>query len=758
MSLSNQVTNYNFKLAIYEELHKKTLEELLLRFTPEIRKQYEDSILWKSFVESLASELAQSRFEIKEALKQLNLQKAIDVFLNMWNGIVGISRENVTDAVTGELRPETDAEYRQRLVDSVFWDKISNLALKKTMLLKLGRDATVTDSGTPADTFKVLPEQAIAKLTADWDLRYFTDEIITFGFVGPSFTAKCVSDDGSTLVYSDYVGPDTQPAWIQGNNTNLFRAIPTGPPAAGKVELISLGAFDTAESMAQVSHDQHNQAFWRIYDAGNEGPPDPTPRTFRPTTYTVSGIYSVTNPTYAYDTNVNSYAEVLGGSWQSGSPSIFTVSGFTGPAGGATSVNLIVKVRGPSSAWFASYKYSKNNGVNWTTISVPIIIGGGINDAGLAEGTVTIALPLDQDLSQVRVQVMNEGTYTDEFGSSYTPTYVYDVRIEGYGWPAPGVSLWTAEYGGAMKLQYGVAAREYKIPTVVGEAFDITFDVLAGSVYVTLGTTSGGTQLGGPTLYNVGTGHTISIIAGSAPNDCYLRFYQAGTTIGYVDNVSCLQDGPITSGTLKHDPLYNTLGFWVNTPGTLLTFVSQDGLTTNYGNFLSNIGGVLTFERNIASGIPSQYDYIKADIAGVSYHLAVLASDPELVTSSNVSIHPKLLSNIYSVNLGVVSLPDSALNEIFDTIFPLAALGNVLIKIVQDVIASFDDWDVIYGNIPYGPIFMGAPTYTGSKTTAGDDWAIDEELYLDNQWTMGDGKKFYGNDGPDDIVTLTRTS
>lgn len=146
-ALSNQVSSYNYKLAIYEDLYDATLEELTLKFTPELRLQYQESILWKSFVEAICSELAQGRFEIKEALKQLNLQKAIDIFLNLWNDITGISKISITNSITGLLEPETDVQYRQRLVNNIFWDKISNIAMKKTLLLKLGLDADVLDSG-----------------------------------------------------------------------------------------------------------------------------------------------------------------------------------------------------------------------------------------------------------------------------------------------------------------------------------------------------------------------------------------------------------------------------------------------------------------------------------------------------------------------------------------------------------------------------------------------------------------------------------
>jgi hypothetical protein len=46
-TLSNEVNNYNFRLAIYEEIYQKTIEDLTLRFTPELRRQYEDSELWR---------------------------------------------------------------------------------------------------------------------------------------------------------------------------------------------------------------------------------------------------------------------------------------------------------------------------------------------------------------------------------------------------------------------------------------------------------------------------------------------------------------------------------------------------------------------------------------------------------------------------------------------------------------------------------------------------------------------------------------
>ncbi len=167
-TLSNQVDSYNYRLAIYEDLYNSTLDALTLLFTPELRLQYEDSILWRSFVQSLCSELAQSRFEIKEALKQLNLQKAVDVFLNLWNNIIGISRINVTNSLTGLLEPETDAQYRQRLMDSIFWDKISNNAMKKTMLLKFGYDGVVSDTGISKATIDAYSSASLnAKLLSN---------------------------------------------------------------------------------------------------------------------------------------------------------------------------------------------------------------------------------------------------------------------------------------------------------------------------------------------------------------------------------------------------------------------------------------------------------------------------------------------------------------------------------------------------------------------------------------------------------------
>lgn len=451
-TLSNQVDSYNFRIATYEDLYDATLEELTLKFTPELRLQYQDSILWKSFVESLCSELAQGRFEIKEALKQLNLQKAVDVFLNLWNNITGISRMNLTDIDTGLPVPETDAQYRQRLVDSIFWDKVSNVALKKTMLLKLGYDADIIDAGMNADNFRNVPEPATSGRTVGYGGAFRPGEVIWFLNVGPDASATCVSDDGTTLVFTNYRPP----------------------------------------------------------------------------------------PLYA------------------------PVSG-----DGATPYGL------------------------WSDTS----FAAAVPTASASGGQITHGL--------------------------------------------------------------------------------VTCD-LANLV--------------------------PEVIAGSS-----------------------------------------------------LTFVGSGA----QGIAISFISGILTFER-VGTVLPAKYDVVKAAIpslGGVVEPIAVLTSDVVILTSTSTSVHSKILSNIYSVNLGAKQLDDAALNVIYDEISPLAALGNVLTKILQDVSTSFNDWNTTFGNIPYGPIFMAAPSYGGlAKTTAGDNWAIGEELYLDNQWDMGDGKIFYGNDGPDDLAVLTRTS
>ena len=742
-TLSNQEDNYNFKLAIYEEIYKKTLDDLLLRFTPEIRKQYEDSQLWRSFVQALCSELAQSRFEIKEALKQLNLQKAVDVFLNMWNGIIGISRNNLTDPDTGLLVSETDAEYRQRLVDNVFWDKISNLALKKTMLLKLGYDGTVLDAGTPPDAFKIIPEKVPAKFSAHHGLMYFPGENIGFLFIGPNGAATCVSDDGTTLTYTGYSGPAGTPYNLIGGPLsnglvwNSFVATPTAAPVLGFAELIAMGGFDTSVSMNN----------WVSWDLGSEGPLDLTTiYTFRPTThYAPVGLYygGVTNPTYAYDTNLSSYANLEA---QSAYIDLYGI-----PAQGVSfaTLNLIIRIRHYVTGGYLGV--SLNGGGSW---SYP---GPAGNLGDVFDGTYTIPLSGSQDLSLIVVRVFNYGTITINFDEGIylnTPAYVYDVRVEGSGVPMPGLSAWSSEYGGSMKLRYGIASREYMVSSTAGQACTLKFVVRAGNVYVSVGSVFGAQvqDVIAEALYGPGS-YSIGPVAFTAPS--YISFHVRGTEVAYIDNVSCLGTDA-SAGIITHTPLVNPFGFWVTTPGTVLEFVAANGITKTYGKFVSNIGGVLTFEPT-GGLLPHQFDNVREAVQfGQATTLTILLTTPALVTSADSVIRPKLLSNIYSVNLGVTSLPDDILNDIYDAISPLGAIGNVLTKILQDSAVLFNDWDTALGNIPYGPIFMGA-TDPGNKSTE-TNWSIGEALYFGNDWTMGNSKKFYGNSGPDDIVTLTRTS
>jgi hypothetical protein len=194
----------------------------------------------------------------------------------------------------------------------------------------------------------------------------------------------------------------------------------------------------------------------------------------------------------------------------------------------------------------------------------------------------------------------------------------------------------------------------------------------------------------------------------------------------------------------------------VTTPGTVLEFVAANGTTKTYGKFISNIDGVLAFEP--MGLLPNQFDNVRESVTwGAATTLTILLTAPALITSANSTIRPKLLSNTYSVNLGVSTLKDEVLNDIYDEIYPLGAIGNVLTKILQDVSTAFDDWDTNLGNIPYGFIFFMGPTYSGDKNT-NSSWSVGEVIYIDNQWKVSDNKIFYSNDGPDDIVILTRTT
>jgi hypothetical protein len=485
--LSDQVDSWNARLAIYEALYNKTIEELTLRFTPELRRQYQDSKLWRSFVQSLCSELAQSRFEIKEALKQLNLQKAINVFLNMWNSIIGISRINVPleGSTTGEIRPETDDEYRQRLIDNVFWDKISNLALKKTLLLRLGYDADVVDTGLNPAVFREVPELAAPKYQATFGNRFIP-----------------------------HTTPGWDGLWASGNAYSV-ELVRSGPNSDAKVH--TTGSTGTESSSGALT----------IYDY----------------------VFAPSSPPYR---PVDSFIQV----YSIGYSLLFTGATFTDP-----------------------------------------------------------------------------------------------TQPPNYNVAAP------------QTFQHGI------ISMFLGVASD--------------------PPLGVPTF----------------------------------------------------------------TPGEALIFFPS-GAT---GTLVSSENGVLTFKLTPGSAIPKEWDWVR-NLGNTANWL--LTSNALLLTSGGLSIRPKLLSNTYSVKLGVGTLSDASLNEIYDEISPLAALGNVLIEILQDIAAEFNDWDTTLGNIPYGAIFFSDVTQSGLKSTD-SNWSVSEEVTLDNQREMGssppdDGDTFYGNDGPDDIIILTR--
>jgi len=129
----------DFDNIFLEETYKDVLQMLLDDFTPEMVRQYQESILFKSFVEALALTMAEAKLEINQSIKELNIQQATTLFLNLWAGITGLSRKNINGVA------ESDIEYRKRLLDSIFWDKVSNNAMKKSVLLKLGIGTVVSD-------------------------------------------------------------------------------------------------------------------------------------------------------------------------------------------------------------------------------------------------------------------------------------------------------------------------------------------------------------------------------------------------------------------------------------------------------------------------------------------------------------------------------------------------------------------------------------------------------------------------------------
>jgi hypothetical protein len=134
-----EYTRGDLDAILLEETYKDILQMILDDFTPEMVRQYQESILFKSFVEALAEVMAEARMQISNSIKQLNIQQAATLFLNLWSNITGISRQNINGVL------ETDVQYRKRLLDSIFWDKISNNAIKKSILLRLGFGSVIQD-------------------------------------------------------------------------------------------------------------------------------------------------------------------------------------------------------------------------------------------------------------------------------------------------------------------------------------------------------------------------------------------------------------------------------------------------------------------------------------------------------------------------------------------------------------------------------------------------------------------------------------
>jgi hypothetical protein len=127
--------NYDQKL-LYWTAHK-VLGSLLDLFTPKMRYQYQDSVLFKSYVQAMAEELAVTQLQIKQAMLQLNFQEAVSIFLNLWTQIVGIKK----------LEGESDVEYKNRILGDFFIDKISNSAIRRALLIKYGFSSAVVDTG-----------------------------------------------------------------------------------------------------------------------------------------------------------------------------------------------------------------------------------------------------------------------------------------------------------------------------------------------------------------------------------------------------------------------------------------------------------------------------------------------------------------------------------------------------------------------------------------------------------------------------------
>jgi hypothetical protein len=230
---------------------------------------------------------------------------------------------------------------------------------------------------------------------------------------------------------------------------------------------------------------------------------------------------------------------------------------------------------------------------------------------------------------------------------------------------------------------------------------------------------------------------------------------QQGTKIFFISAATTNQppgadDMTGTELFIDHDAMtmYNAASPSNSAPGDTLYFWPS-GAT---GKLVDSDRGVLTFELTAGSVTPQEWDWVNNYPKQANW---LLIGNTQLVTSADILINPKRLSNRYSVDLPAGTLDDAPLNEIYNEISPLAALGNVLTEILQDVSLDFEDWDKTYGNIRYGRIFFGAETQSGVKSTE-SNWAVSEEIFMDNQRVMDGSDKFYGNDGPDDIVILKR--
>lgn len=154
---------------------------------------------------------------------------------------------------------------------------------------------------------------------------------------------------------------------------------------------------------------------------------------YRPTTYTDSGTYPTIEPTWAYDGNLATWAQVVGiiyyGVSYNGD---CTWHGFTNPGGSRVAVSLMVyskEIQDTTTPSVATLRYSLDGGSTWTNIRSTSASW----DASTTPDVV--ALPSTQDLSLVRVEGIQPApllAYSDGLN-------IYEIEIEvefGLG-PAP---------------------------------------------------------------------------------------------------------------------------------------------------------------------------------------------------------------------------------------------------------------------------------------------------------------------------------